>query len=55
MAKISTANKGKQKCVNAGSPSQRIEVLDHLTNKSTVFDSMSAAARYIGASYSRIS
>ena len=55
MAKISSANKGKKRPVNAGSHSQRIEVLDLLTNKSTVFDSICAAARAIEASQSRIS
>jgi group I intron endonuclease len=55
LAKISTANKGKKRSQNAGSPPQRIEVLDLLTNKSTEFDSIGVAARAIGIKQPRIS
>ena len=55
LAKISTANKGKIRSKNAGSPFQRIEVLDLLTNKSTEFDSISAAALALNIRSSSIS
>lgn len=46
---------GKARAVGAGSPSQRIEVKDLLTNKSTIYDSISATAAALGIKQSTIS
>ena len=39
----------------SGKPSQRIKVLDILTNESTIYDSMSAAASALGIKHFAIS
>ena len=46
---------GKVKPVGSGRPSQKISVLDILTNQNTIFDSIGAAAEAIGIKQSRIS
>jgi len=46
---------GKLKPEGSGRPSQKISVLDTLTNKKTVFDSIGSAAEAIGIKQSRIS
>jgi len=61
-AKQSAANKGennpmfgKARAVGAGSPSQKIKVLDLLTNESKEYDSISAAGKPLGIKSTTIS
>jgi|GraSoiStandDraft_16_1057320.scaffolds.fasta_scaffold4562509_2 hypothetical protein len=46
---------GKTRAVGAGSSPKRIEVLDILTNKRTIYDSMSVTALALGIKQSTIS
>jgi group I intron endonuclease len=47
-AKMSSGKKGQPRPEGAGSPSQKIEVLDFLTNEKKIYDSMGAAALDLG-------
>ena len=49
-----TNKKDKQKSSGSGRPSQQIEVTDIKNNQTTIYDSISAAARALGISPSVI-
>jgi len=48
-------NKGKPRPSGAGKPSQQIEVIDNKNNQTTIYDSISEAARALNIHQSRIS
>ena len=52
--KISDALKGKPKPEGSGSPSQQIEVTDITNNQTTIYDSISEAARALNLTSYRI-